>query len=101
DLFAAETAAKGAVVEGTNAKQLRTWSRFQSYLSSIGLASDPYLDSFSQFQRSKVLSAFAHALREGRFGNGKSSKTLKSESIRAALDCVSQVFKLADRPDPR
>jgi len=101
DLSAAQSATKGSVVEGTNAKQLHAWPRFQRYLTSIGLHSDPYLDSSSQFQRSKILSAFAHALREGRFGNGKNGKTIKSDSVRSTLDCISQAFKLADRPDPR
>jgi hypothetical protein len=33
DVFAAEATAKGAVVEGTNAKQLCAWSRYKRYLS--------------------------------------------------------------------
>jgi len=101
DLSAAQSAASGAVVQGTNAKQIRAWSRFQRYLNAIGLSSDPFLDGFTQFQRTKILSAFAQALREGRFCNGSSSHTIKSESVRAALDSISQVFKLADRQDPR
>jgi hypothetical protein len=44
DVFAAEATAKGAVVEGTNAKQLCAWSRYKRYLSLIGLASDLYLE---------------------------------------------------------
>jgi hypothetical protein len=73
------------MVEGTNQKQLHTWTRVQCYLTSIELSSDPYLDGFSQFQKTKILSAFAHALQEGRFGTGKSGTTIKS-----------QAFKLAD-----
>jgi len=101
DLFAAQSAAKGAVVQGTDAKQVRAWRRFQLYLASIGIPSDPYLDEFSQPQKTKILSAFAHAIREGRLCDGKVSKSVKSESVRSALDCLSQIFKLADRPDPR
>ncbi len=101
DLSAAQSAAEGAVVQGTNAKQVHAWTRFQRYLGLIGVISDPYLDNFSQFQRSKILSAFAHSLREGQLSDGNTNKTLKSDSIRAALDHISQAFKLADRPDPR
>ena len=89
------------MVEGTNAKQVRAWSRFQQYLGTIGLGDDRYLDNLTQFQRTKVLSAFAHALREGRLGTRNRGKAIKSDSVRASLDCVSQAFKLADRPDPR
>jgi hypothetical protein len=89
------------VVQGTNAKQIRAWSRFQCYLGYIGLSSDPYLDGFSQFQRAKIISAFAHAFQEGRFCHGVCRQSLKSDSVRAALDNISQAFKLADRPNPR
>lgn len=39
-------------------------------------------------------------MREGRFCT-KATKTIKSDSVRATLDCVAQAFKLADRADPR
>jgi hypothetical protein len=38
---------------------------------------------------------------EGRLGTRNRGKAIKSDSVRVALDCVSQAFKLADRPDPR
>jgi hypothetical protein len=101
DLLAAQSAAKGAVVEGTNAKQVRAWRHFRKYLEYIGIFHDHYLDNFSRSQRIKILSAYGHAIREGRLCDGHSGKAIKSESVRTALDCVSQVFKLADRPDPR
>jgi len=100
-LSAAQSTVKGAMVEGTNQKQLHAWTQFQRYRASIELSSDPYLDGFSQFQKTKILSAFAHALREGRFGTGKSGTTIKSESVRSALEGILEAFKLADRPDPR
>jgi len=100
DLFAAKSTIQDAVVQGTNAKQARAWSRFNSYLILIGCYNDPYLESFSRAQRHRILVAFAHAIREGRFSS-EHHKTLKSESIRATLDCVAQTFKLADKPDPR
>jgi hypothetical protein len=100
-MSAAQSTSRAAMVEGTNAKQVRAWTRFQRYLGIIGVVDDPFLDSFSRFQRIRILSAFAHAIREGRFCDGAHRKTVKSESVRSALDCVSQVFKLADRADPR
>jgi hypothetical protein len=58
-LSAAQSSAKGAVVKGTDDKQVRAWNHFQTYLHSIGLHSDPYLDDFSRDQKIKILSAFA------------------------------------------
>jgi hypothetical protein len=64
----------------------------------IGITSDIYLDTFNRGQRHKILSAFAQAIREGRFST-QPSKSLKVDSIRASLDHVAQAFKLANRPD--
>jgi hypothetical protein len=88
------------VEPATNTKQALAWSRFQSYLKSIAITSDPYLDSFTSIQKIKILGAFAHALREGRFNKNKKF-TPRSESIRATIDCVAQAYRLANRPDPR
>jgi hypothetical protein len=100
DLSAAELAAKGAVVEGTNAKQVRAWGRFQIYLLSIGIRNDEYLNNFSRPQKHKILSAFTHSMRKARFCT-KATKIIKSESVRTTLDCVAQTYKLPDRADPR
>jgi hypothetical protein len=100
DLAAAKSASKGAVVEGTNAKQICAWSRYSRYLFSIGLQDDLFLDNFSRGNKHKILSAFAQAIREGRFCN-RAPKNVKAESVRATLDCVAQAYKLADRADPR
>jgi hypothetical protein len=89
------------VIEGTNAKQVRAWVRFQRYLGSIGLQQDPFLDNISPPQRTRIISAFAQAIREGRFADGRAHKTIKSESVRSTLDGISQVFKLVERPNPR
>lgn len=82
-------------------KQVRAWTRFQQYTTSIGLQSDPYLDNFSPSQRTRFLSALAHAIQEDRFCDAKHHKTVKSDSVHSTLDCISQVFNLAHRPDPR
>jgi hypothetical protein len=100
DLTAAQSASKAAVVEGTNAKQVRAWSRYSQYLLSIGLQNDPYLDDFQRGEKHRLLSAFCQAIREGRFCH-KKHQPVKAESVRATLDCVAQAYKLADRADPR
>jgi len=64
------------------------------------LYGDPYLNDFSCGQQHKILSAFAQAIREGRFSI-RCTTNPKSESVRAALDSVAQAFTLADQKDPR
>jgi hypothetical protein len=99
DLSASESATKAGVEPATHSKQALARSRFQQYLESIEIISDPYLDSFSSFQKIKILGAFAHALRDGRFY--KNNITPKADSIRATIDCVAQTYRMADRPNPR
>ncbi len=89
------------MVQGTNAKQTRAWNRYKSYLISIGISNDWYLDAFNIGQKHRLLSSFAHAVREGRFSNPNHNSAIKSETVRATLDCVAQTYKLADRADPR
>jgi hypothetical protein len=100
DLHAAKSARKEAVVEGTTVKFALAWKRYKTYLQSIGIRDDYYLDQFSRDKKHKILGAFCNAIREGRL-HSTSVKTNKAESVRAALDNVSQAFKLAGRADPR
>jgi len=88
------------VVEGTHAKFNLAWKRYKSYLISIGINGDWYLDNFPKERKHKILGAFCNAIREGRL-HSRRIRTCKSESVRSALDNVSQAFKLANRPDPR
>ena len=101
DLHAANFAVQGAVVKGTNTKHTRTWNRYKSYLASIGIQDNWFLDFFSIGLKHRILSAFAHAIREGRFCNAKHHSTVKSVTVRATLDCMAQTYKLADWTDPR
>jgi len=100
DLSTAQSAIQGGVVQRTNEKQALAWRRFKLYLLSIGIRDDWFLVSFDRGQRHKILGAFAAPLREGRFSSTKST-LLRSDSIRNTLDCVSQTFQLANKPDPR
>jgi hypothetical protein len=88
------------VGEGTTAKFNLAWKRYKSYLQSIGIKHDWYLDEFSRDNKHRILSAFCNATREGRLHSNK-VRVNKSESVRATLDNVSQALKLAGRSDPR
>jgi hypothetical protein len=78
DCSAAESASKGAVGPGTNSKQTLAWKRYQQYLQSIDIFSDPFLDNFTRYQHIKILSALAQAIHESRFNR---KKTLLSSSL--------------------
>jgi hypothetical protein len=99
DLSAAKSDIRDSVVEGTHTKQTHGWVRYKAYLQSIGIKDDVYLDSFTSSQKLQILSAFAQAIWQGRFGTKCSSNT-KSDSVRA-LDSVAQDFRLADRKEPK
>jgi hypothetical protein len=101
DLNAAKSSRNGAVVEGTtNEKFSLAWNHYKSYLMSIGIVDDWYLDNFSRDKKHKILGAFCNAIRESRH-HSKLVKTNILDSVGAALDNVSQAFKLAGRADPR
>jgi len=67
---------------------------------SIGVQGDLFLDAFSRGQKHQILGAFASALRQGICFSSRFAE-IRSDSIRAPLDCISQTFKLADKPNPR
>ena len=99
DINAASTATTAGVEPGTHSKQALAWARYKLYLKSIAIQDDDFLEQFTIFQRNKILGAFAHALRDGRFYKNKQS--VKAETIRAAIDSVAQTYRMANRPDPR
>ena len=69
DLAAAQAAIDEAVTEGTTKEQALAWDRWQRYLATIGLGDDPFLDDLEQPERKRVISAFASAIRSGRFSH--------------------------------
>jgi hypothetical protein len=80
DLIAAESTRKGAVVEGTNAKLALAWKHYKSYLISIGINNNWYLDNFSREKKIRLLGAFCNAIREGRL-HSKSFRTNKLSQL--------------------
>jgi hypothetical protein len=99
DINAASTATTAGVEPGTHSKQALAWARYKLYLKSIAIQDDDFLEQFTIFQRNKILGAFTHALRDGRFYKNK--QRVKAETIRAAIDSVAQTYRMANRPDPR
>ena len=88
-----------SVTAGTNQKTSTAWHRWTSYLSSIGIADDNFLESFSVNQHLQIVLAFAAAVRSARFSPGFTQ--LKEGSVHSTIDYVAQVFRANNRRDPR
>ena len=100
DLAAATLAIRtDSVTAGTNQKTATAWRRWTSYLSSIGIVNNNFLESFSVDQRLQIILAFAAAIRSARFSPGYTK--LKEGSVHSAIDHVAQVFRANNRRDPR
>ena len=101
DLTAAERACHKGVTPATNKKRNTSWRRWLSFLESIGFSSDPFLDNIVQpTNKQRILSAYAHAIRSGRFSS-QSYKELAAGTVEAAVSDVASTFRLHHRGDPR
>jgi hypothetical protein len=87
------------VVPGTKAKQTLAWSRYTSYLQSIGITDDTYLEQFNKPQKHRILGAFATAIRSNRFNPGKRDP-IKSDHCKSTINCVAQAYRMAGHEDP-
>jgi hypothetical protein len=99
DLVAAETSREGAVTGSTHENQAWPWCRFSKYLDSIGIGQDDFLDSFTKFQRNKIIGAFAMALWQGRF-LGPAYDTLALGTIQNTISDISSTFRENGQPNP-
>ena len=67
DLSAAEVTRERAVTGETHEDQDRAWQRWSTYLDSIGIVNNEFLDGFTRQQQNLFVGAFAMALHEGQF----------------------------------
>jgi hypothetical protein len=88
-----------AVVPGTNAKQTLAWSRYTSYLQSIGITDYTYLEQFNNPQKQRILGAFATAIRSNHFNPGKRDP-IKSDHCKSAINFMAQAYRMAGHEDP-
>jgi hypothetical protein len=98
DCIAAQAAREGAVTEKTHQDQDRLWKRWSTYCSWIGIE-DPFLEDFSCHAKTKLLGAFAMAMREAWFSRS-SHVRLAHGSIKNAIAHVCQNFRKHGRPNP-
>ena len=86
-LAGADAARQEAVTTATAEKHALAWSRWTEFLQLIGTGDDVFLDKVSPRDRTVILGAFAHAVRQASFSGPKFSR-LAASTVR---DTVSHV----------
>ena len=94
---AAEDQQKG-VTMATHAKYTSSWYNWVVWLEHIG-ADDPYLQSITQTQRTRILCAFLYALRRGDFNPAGDS--IKGETAEKTINHVAATIVSSGGEDPR
>jgi hypothetical protein len=103
-LDAASTAQANARTTTTTQKHTRSWDRWLSFISSIGInPPDLFLDRFDTRAKHQLLSAFVAAIRSNSITNSniRRSSNVKAESCSTTLGHVAQAFTSNYRPDPQ
>jgi hypothetical protein len=99
DLLASDAARQAAVQGSTHDNHARAWLRWRTYCESVGLADDIYLTSFNKQQQARIIGAFGHSLREGRYSRGPPN-TMAASSIKGTINNVVAAFRREGRPNP-
>jgi hypothetical protein len=100
DLASSITASDQGVGEGTHQKLGLAWSHWQLWLKSIDLFDDKYLQAFEHRTRSRLLGAFAAAVRAGRFST-RAYDRLAASVVSGSVDHVAATFLDAGHPATR
>ena len=98
--MATTTTRQSYTTRGTSAKQHRAWKRWTTFLQSIDLPHDPFLQSLPPPDKVTILSAFAQAIRNATYSKPSISR-LGEDSVRNSIDHVAQTFRDQQLPDPR
>ena len=88
------------LLERMTKEQALAWERWEKYLASIGLGDDIFLDDLEQNERNRVISAFASAVRAGRFSAERYSRLVCS-TVADTIQQISSTFRSNDRRDPK
>lgn len=89
-------AAAATTSGNTSEKHRRSHTKWWSFLSSIGLQNDFFLNNFSSPEKHQILSTFLVAIHSNKFTKSNRSVNIKAESCSAAHP--AQAFSAADHP---
>ena len=98
-LAGADAARQEAVATATAEKHALAWSRWTELVQLIGTGDDVFLDKASPRDRTVILGAFAHAVRQASFSGPKFSR-LAASTVRDTVSCVCSSFRHNQRRDP-
>ena len=99
-LAGAVAARQEAVTTATAEKHALAWSGWTEFLQLIGTGDDVFLDKVSPRDRTVILGAFAHAVRQASFSGPKFSR-LAASTVRDTVSCArSPFFRHNQRRDP-
>ena len=96
-LAGADAARQEAVTTATAEKHALAWSRWTEFLQLIGTGDDVFLDKASPRDRTVILGAFAHAVRQASFSGPKFSR-LAASTVRDAVSHACSSFFLPAQP---
>lgn len=97
--MAAERTRATGLQANSQEKHSRAFLRWQTFLSSIGIHGDPFLDDLLPHQRTRVVGAFAHAVRSAEFSPNRNTP-LAASTVRDTISALSAAFTAHDRDDP-
>jgi hypothetical protein len=79
-------------------KQMGCFDRWKRFLADLGIE-DEWLADFRQDQRTRLLSAFAGAVRRNKFGTRKKLR-LRGNTVKATITNVRSAYRTNLRGDP-
>jgi hypothetical protein len=87
---------------GSPKEQPRQKQRWCEFLQQAGLATEPFLEPFSQQDKHRILGAFAQAVRSNMFGQSTKGKgrPIGKGTVSAHLDHVATALPRTDTPIP-
>jgi hypothetical protein len=100
DLTSAVTASDQGVEQGTHQKQHLAWTRWTKWLDTVELFDDAYLEAFQPRTRTRLLGAFAAAIRSARFSSAAYCQ-LAAGTVSDTVNHVVSAFVDSGFADPR
>ena len=100
-LFAAQA---GAVAKNTHRKRDGHWRKWQSFLTTIELSDDPFLQRFDPHYQTRLLCCFASAIQENgpelQSIPGSARAAVQERSVRAVLHALASTYRANKLPSP-
>ena len=100
-LHAGEIERDNSVQDETHKDRDRTWQRWLSWLQTVGIERDPFLDGFTVPQRIRLVGGFAISVRRCKHSHPRYTEPLVAGTIKSTLSHLGAAFQHNDKPDPR